>query len=145
MAREKKIFVKVGDKKNYLTVISSYKKAKLRIRNGKPKMWNINLVDCACVCGNVITTREDKFYDGSTRSCGCMRQGLMREKALKKYLEKTRFVAPIDRLIVNSYVTDAIEYLTASGDGWVKDGMAESEFQKKKTEMFTNTQKFLKY
>lgn len=50
-----------GQKFNRLTVIKFNK-----VNNSGQSYW-----DCICDCGNKITTRRNRLFNGSAKSCGC--------------------------------------------------------------------------
>ncbi len=133
-----KIKVNIGDKSGYLTVEGvSY------VHDKSGRKWR--KVVCRCQCGGTTETTAHKFYTGWSRSCGCISMQLRKQTILNKYMAQTRVLSDADKLKLESYGPQRMEYLVAATDFWVTEGMSESLFSKKKTEMFMNTEKFLKY
>ncbi len=58
-----------GEKFGHLTVLE-----KARTRNGQPS-WT-----CSCVCGNVVDILGHRLRTGETKSCGCKKLELFRDK-----------------------------------------------------------------
>lgn len=41
--------------------------------------------ECKCDCGNFITVRTGNLKSGNTKSCGCSRQGLIKDMIGKRF------------------------------------------------------------
>jgi hypothetical protein len=46
-----------------------FERLTVEARSAKPRYWV-----CRCICGTMIETRGSRLTDGTTRSCGCLRQ-----------------------------------------------------------------------
>jgi hypothetical protein len=64
----------IGKRFGRLTVIE------LISRNSKRREY---IWKCQCDCGNTKTTRGDNLKDGTTRSCGCLKKEISRNRWLK--------------------------------------------------------------
>lgn len=73
---------KVGEKYNYLTIISLEIRGLQRLR----KCYAI----CLCDCGKRITTIAKHLKTGNTKSCGCMMSELVRQGKIKHGAGYTR-------------------------------------------------------
>lgn len=66
MKDTRKRIAQIGDTSHRLTVVAKpFKKPECK----RPIWW----VRCRCSCGNETVTRERYFFNGNTKSCGCLR------------------------------------------------------------------------
>ncbi len=63
----RKRIAQIGDKENRLTVMAEPFK---RPESNRPKAWYVR---CLCTCGKETVTTERAFFNGGTKSCGCLR------------------------------------------------------------------------
>ncbi|RTL03648.1 AP2/ERF family transcription factor [Candidatus Dependentiae bacterium] len=71
MGRPRKVDI-IGNVYGYLTVIDRAKSY------SKDKKW-----DCICICGKTHGVTRQRLENGTTKSCGCMKKALAREKSVK--------------------------------------------------------------
>lgn len=74
---------KIGDKKNYLTVV---KEAFYERKPGDHCRYKY--IDVQCDCGTIKTCREDKFVRGATKSCGCIHEKREKKERSWSFLMK---------------------------------------------------------
>lgn len=63
----------------------------LVIRNTGKKKGNSIIWECKCDCGNMIELTQQVLEKGSTKSCGCLKRSIMKEKIkenAKEFIEK---------------------------------------------------------
>ena len=46
---------------------------------GKGRCWQLQW-ECLCDCGKVVAVDKKKLVSGHTRSCGCLRRDLLKER-----------------------------------------------------------------
>lgn len=71
MGRPRKVNI-IGNVYGYLTVIDRSESY------SKDSKW-----DCLCICGKIHKVVKQKLEDGVTKSCGCMKGAITREKIVK--------------------------------------------------------------
>ena len=42
-------------------------------QSNNPKSYNISLYECKCDCGNIVQLHGNRFSNGHTKSCGCLK------------------------------------------------------------------------
>jgi hypothetical protein len=71
---------KIGEKKNRLTVTSHL---------GKGKSGHF-IITAKCDCGNEVELTKNRFFYGTTKSCGCLQKEVARKHLYKHGMVKTR-------------------------------------------------------
>lgn len=101
-----KVIDLTGQRFNRLLVIEPK-----RLKNGK-FAWK-----CQCDCGNVVVTQGAQLKNGSTKSCGCYKNDIARERFTKHGLSRTKLRQVFATMRARCENMNNISYVNYGGRG----------------------------